>query len=65
MKIFKIYNDDYETKEVVAYDMAEALRKYENYLVEHINPDYSYQEIMRQVKLCEYVGEYKEKDYIK
>ena len=64
-KIYLIANDDYEDKKVVASDAKEALQKYENYLREHINPDYSYMEIFRKVTSVIYAGDFEEEDLIK
>lgn len=64
MKLYEIKNEDYDTKRVAATDMREALTKYENYLRNHINADYSYTDIFRKVTTCVCLGEYMQDDVI-
>lgn len=65
MKLYRIKNNNYVEKQVAATDMREALTKYENYLRNHINADYGYIEIFRNITSCTYVSEYEEQDIIK
>jgi hypothetical protein len=65
MKIYEIKNSQYETKQALGEDMGEALYRYHKYLQEHINIDYSPEEVYRSVTSCTYVGEYVETEYIK
>lgn len=64
-KIYLITNEDYEDKKVLASDALEAIQKYENYLREHINLDYSYMEIFGKVTSVIYVKDFEEDDLIK
>ena len=65
MKIFKITNNDYETKQVLGFDMEDALLKYKRYLYENVSPYHSVSEILSSITTCTYEGEYKEDEYIK
>lgn len=42
-------------KKVVAYDMLDALRKFEKYLRERISVDYSYEEVFKTIRSCTFV----------
>lgn len=64
MKIYKIKNSQYETKHALGENMGEALYRYHKYLQEHINADYSPEEVYRSVTSCTYVGEYVETEDI-
>ncbi len=64
MQLYEIKNKDYETKRVAAEDMSLALSKYQNYLRNHINVDYSYVETFRKVTTCICLGDYIQEDVI-
>jgi hypothetical protein len=64
MQLYEIKNEDYETKRVAATDMREALAKYETYLSDTFNADYSYIETFRKVTTCTHIGEYVQDDVI-
>lgn len=57
---YKIENSNYETKHVVANDMAEALYKYHRYLDEHLSHDVSSDAVFGCVTSCVYECEYNE-----
>lgn len=64
MQLYEIKNENYETKRVAATDMMSALAKYENYLRNSINVDYSYTDIFKKVTTCVCLGEYIQDDVI-
>lgn len=51
-------------KKVVAYDMLDALRKFENYLSERISVDYSSDEVFKQIRSCTFVDTFDDDEYL-
>ena len=51
-------------KKVVAYDMLDALSKFENYLSERISVDYSSDEVFKQIRSCTLTGVFDDDEYL-
>ena len=62
---FKIENNDYDTKYVIAEDALLALKKYKDYLETHISYDFSAQAVFEKIKNVSLIGEYVEDDLIR
>ena len=62
--VYLVKNSDYEDKKVVACNMLEALRKYEDYLTTSLSYDYSPRKLMSTITSCECLGEYVYEDVI-
>lgn len=57
---FKIENNNYDTKYVIADDAMLALIKYKDYLEAHISHDYSAQAVFEKITNVSLIGEYVE-----